>query len=445
MSERDTPGAQVRRLDVRRTSRLTGFYRDSPERRRARLVEARWLAPEAAGGLAGLGGFDEAVADAMVENVVGLHGLPLAVALNFVVDGEARLVPMAVEEPSIVAAASYAARLVAEGGGFRTAADAPWTTAQIELLDVPDTAAAVAALRGAERELLERADARMPAMCARGGGARELEVRVLAPGHLCLHVHVDTRDAMGANLVNGVAEGLAARAAELAQGRAGLRILTNLADRRKVTVRARVPAQALASAEFPDGARVRDAILEAQAFAELDPYRAVTHNKGVMNGVDSVLVACGNDWRAVEAGAHAWAARSGVYRPLTAWRCGEDGALEGELTLPLATSTVGGAARTHPGVRRALALAHVEGAVDLARLCAATGLASNLSALKALSTEGIQRGHMALHARRVAAEAGAEGELVELVAHRLSSEQTYRPERAREILAEERAAKEAGR
>ena len=250
---------------------------------------------------------------------------------------------------------------------------------------------------------------------------------------------------MGANLVNSLAEDLAPRLALLSGGRAGLKILTNLADRRKVKARARVPVSALVSEGFPDGAAVRDAILEAQRFAELDVYRAVTHNKGVMNGVDAVLVACGNDWRAVEAGAHAYASRSGVYRPLTSWCKGPSGELVGLLEMPLATSTVGGAARTHPGVRRALKLAGVTSAVDLAGVAAAAGLATNLSALKALSTEGIQKGHMSLHARRVAAEAGAQGELIEIVAERLSRERVYRPERAREILAAEVARRKEAR
>ncbi|OJT24926.1 hydroxymethylglutaryl-CoA reductase, degradative [Archangium sp. Cb G35] len=436
---------KVQTLKVKRSSRLSGFYRQTPESRRTRLVESRWLAPEEAEACAGLGGFDEACADAMVENVIGLHGLPLGLALNFVVNGQDRLVPMSVEEPSIIAAASYAARLCAEGGGFSVSWDEPITTAQVQLLEVPVLANAEAVLRAHAAELLAEANAGMGAMCARGGGARELEVRVLDATTLVVHVHVDTRDAMGANLVNGLAERMAPRLAALSGGRVGLKILTNLADRRKVYVRATVPAAALVSEGFTEGEAVRDAILEAQSFAEMDPYRAVTHNKGVMNGVDAVLVACGNDWRAVEAGAHAYAARSGVYRPLTAWKKGPAGELVGLLEMPLATSTVGGAARTHPGVQRALKLARVTSAVDLAGVAAAAGLATNLAALKALSTEGIQKGHMALHARRVAAEAGAQGELVEIVAERLARERVYRPERAREILAEEVRRKGASR
>jgi hydroxymethylglutaryl-CoA reductase len=430
---------KVKTLEVRRSSRLSGFYQQSPERRRARLVEARWLAPEDAKACEGLGGFDEACADSMVENVIGLHGLPLGVALNFVVNGKDRLLPMAVEEPSIIAAASYAARLCSEGGGFLVQAEPPITTAQVQLLEVPSLVEAHERLLAHADEVLAEANARMPAMCARGGGARELEVRVLDKSTLVVHLHVDTRDAMGANLVNTLAEELAPRLARLSGGRAGLKILTNLADRRRVTVCTRVPSRALASESFPDGGAVRDAIIEAQRFAELDVYRAVTHNKGVMNGVDAVLVACGNDWRAVEAGAHAYAARHGAYRPLTDWWMGPDGELCGRIELPLATSTVGGAARTHPGVQRALRLAGVTGAVDLAGLAGAAGLATNLSALKALSTEGIQKGHMSLHARRVAAEAGASGELVGIIAERLSRERVYRPERARELLAAEQA------
>ncbi|MCE9672189.1 hydroxymethylglutaryl-CoA reductase, degradative [Myxococcus stipitatus] len=435
---------RVKTLPVRRTSRLSGFYQQSPERRRARLVEARWVAPEEAEGLAGLGGFDEACADSLVENVIGLHGLPLGLALNFVIDGVERLVPMAVEEPSIIAAASLAARLCAAGGGFSVTADPPITTAQVQLLDVRSVEASLAALVEKAPELLAEVDALIPTMRARGGGAREVEVRVLDATTLVVHLHIDTRDAMGANCVNAVAEALAPRLAEVARARAGLKILTNLADRRTVRVRAHVPLAALVTEAFSDGAVVRDGILEAQRFAELDPYRAVTHNKGVMNGVDAVLVACGNDWRAVEAGAHAWASRTGVYRPLTTWGVGVEGALEGELWMPLATSTAGGAARTHPGVLRALRLARVSGALDLAGLAAAAGLATNLAALRALSTEGIQKGHMALHARRVAAEAGAQGALIEIVAERLSRERVYRPERAREILAAEAARSREG-
>lgn len=418
-----------------RSARLPGFHRLSVAERRARLVESTWLREERASALEQLGcGLREADADAMIENVVGLHALPLSVALNFRVNGEDRVIPMSVEEPSIVAAASYAAKLVLEGGGFTAEADQPVLTCQVQLLDVPDAALAKARIIDEREALLEQANALIPSMVQRGGGARDLEVRLLGE-FVVVHVHVDVRDAMGANTVNTVAEGLADRLAELSGGRAGLRILTNLSDRRTVTVRCRVPAEALASPGFSDGAEVARRIVEAQRFAEVDAYRAVTHNKGVMNGVDSVLLAFGNDWRAIEAGAHAWAARTGSYQPLTKWWCSGK-VLVGELTLPMATSTVGGAARTHPGVKLALELAHVTSASDLGMLAAAAGLASNLAALKALSTEGINRGHMSLHARRVAAEAGARPDQVAVIAARLSRERCYRPERAKELLAE---------
>ncbi|MBE2252983.1 MAG: hydroxymethylglutaryl-CoA reductase, degradative [Myxococcus sp.] len=420
---------------VPRSSRLSGFHRLTVQERRDKLVETTWLTDERAASLEQPAcGLSEHDADAMIENVVGLHALPLSVALNFRVNGADRVVPMSVEEPSIVAAASSAARLTLAGGGFWARCDEPVLTCQVQLLDVADPEAGQARILAAKPELLALADSFIPRMVKRGGGARDLEVRVLSE-LVVVHVHVDVRDAMGANTVNTVAEGLADRLAELARGRVGLRILTNLSDRRKVTAGCRVPVEALASRDFPDGAFVARRVVEAQRFAELDPYRAVTHNKGVMNGVDAVLVAFGNDWRAVEAGAHAWAARGGAYRPLTRWWV-EGDALVGELTLPMATSTVGGAARTHPGVKLALELAHVSSANDLGALAAAAGLATNLAALRALSTEGINRGHMALHARRVAAEAGAAPAQVAVVAAQLSAEGCYRPERARVIVAE---------
>ncbi|HET9598004.1 MAG TPA: hydroxymethylglutaryl-CoA reductase, degradative [Anaeromyxobacteraceae bacterium] len=420
-------------------SQLRGFHQGTPGDRRNRLVQEGWLATEDAAALASGVLLEPPAADAMIENVVGTHALPLAIATNFVVNGRDVLVPMVVEEPSIVAAASYAARMIRAGGGFTVSCDAPLLAAQVQLVEVGDVAAAEVALRAAEREILALADECIPAMVTRGGGARALEVRAIAPDMVVVHVLVDCQDAMGANLVNTVAEEVAPLLAERAGAKVGLRILTNLCDRRKVTVGVRVPTDALRSSNHPDGAAVRDGVVAAQRFAELDPYRATTHNKGVMNGVDAVLLACGNDWRAVEAGAHAYAARNGRYEPLTRWWAAEDGALAGELTMPLAASTVGGAARNHRGVVLSLRMARLERAADLAAIAGAAGLASNLAALRALSTDGIQRGHMALHARRIAAEVGADGDLVDAVAARLSAERTYRPERAAAILADLRA------
>jgi hydroxymethylglutaryl-CoA reductase len=418
------------------TSRLPGFYRLSVDERRAALTDAGWLTREGAEALARQGGFTQAVADTMSENVVGLHGLPLSVGLNFRVNGRDAVIPMSVEEPSVVAAASNAARLTLPAG-FTAQVDEPLMIAQIQLLGVPDVEAARAAIAANAVDLIERANAVVPAMTRRGGGLRELEVRLLELGPagamVAVHLLVDTRDAMGANLLNTLAEAMAGPIAALAGGRVGLRILSNLADRRRVRVQVELPSECLAFEGF-SGEVVRDGMVNASRFAELDPYRACTHNKGIMNGVDAVVLATGNDWRAVEAGAHAYAARSGRYAPLATWRATESGGIRGELELPLALGIVGGAARAHPGVRLALQLSGVETAGELAMLAGAAGLASNLAALKALATEGIQKGHMALHARSVAAEVGATDGEIELVAGELAQHGDYRPERARMVL-----------
>jgi hydroxymethylglutaryl-CoA reductase len=315
---------------------------------------------------------------------------------------------------------------------------------QIQVTHVADVDRGAAALREAAGSLLEDARRLVPRLAERGGGPRALEVRVLAKngadgGVLVAHLHVDCRDAMGANLVNTLCEALSDRVAQLAGGRPGLRILSNLTDGRTVTVRCRIEDDAprVTGTSGParsTGAEVRAAIAAASRFAELDPYRAATHNKGIMNGVDAVLVATGQDWRAVEAGAHAFAARDGVYRPLAVWR--EDGAgIVGELAIPLAVGTVGGALHVHPSARLALELAGVTQADRLASLAAAAGLATNFAALRALATEGIQRGHMALHARVVARAVGATGELVDRVAAELAACGDVKPDRAREVLA----------
>jgi hydroxymethylglutaryl-CoA reductase len=420
-----------------RTSRLPSLHRDTVEARRRRLVESRWLAASDAAALAEGGGLDEAIADSMIENVIGIHALPLAVATNFRINGRDVLVPMSIEEPSIVAACSYAARMVYGSGGFQVECDPPLLACQIQLFEPSDMRRATEILQAARAEILSRADEVIPHMVKRGGGARALELRVLSADLLVVHVLIDCRDAMGANLVNSVAEALAPTLCALTGARAGLRILTNLTDQRKVYVRARVPCTELATPDYPDGVDVAQRIVEAQRFAELDVYRAATHNKGIMNGVDAVLLACGNDFRAVEAGAHAYACRAGRYSPLTSWSVEEGGqALQGELVMPLSTSCVGGAAHNHPGVLRALRLAGVTRGTDVASMAGAAGLASNLAALRALSTEGIQRGHMSLHARRIAAEAGAEGLLLDEVATRLTVEKVFRLERAREVLEE---------
>ncbi|HEX4454044.1 MAG TPA: hydroxymethylglutaryl-CoA reductase, degradative [Kofleriaceae bacterium] len=414
-----------------RSSRLSGFYRLGIAERRRRLGHPGSFAAIDPGGLP----LD--AADGMIENVIGTYALPFAVAVNFVIDGAEILVPMAIEEPSVVAASSNAARM-ARPSGFSTKCSAPVMIGQIQVTQIRDVDAAAHALRAAAPELLAAARTLVPRLAERGGGPVGLEPRILARsgvdgGVVVAHLHVDCRDAMGANLVNTLCEALADRVAAIANGAPGLRILSNLTDGRTVTVRCFAPDANLASDDV-DGIEVRKAIAAASRFAELDPYRACTHNKGIMNGLDAVLLATGQDWRAVEAGAHAFAARSGTYKPLAVWR-EADGGLAGELLMPLAVGTVGGALHVHPAARLALELADVTTADQLAAVAGAAGLATNLAALRALATEGIQRGHMALHARGLARAAGATGELVDRVAAELSACGEVKADRAREVLA----------
>jgi hydroxymethylglutaryl-CoA reductase len=390
-------------------SRIPGFYRLPLGERRAELSARLGLSEEDLRTL-DQGGLDSATADQLVENALGIYGLPLGLGLNFRINGRDYLVPMAVEEPSVIAAASNAARIVRGAGGFEAEADAPVMTAQVELVGVADPAASAARIRAHEDEILALACLAIPRLVTRGGGARGIEVRVWdgdasSPGlraverRLVVHVHVDCRDAMGANLVNTVAEAIAPRLAELGGGRFGLRILTNLCDRRLVRARARVPFEALGQPGV-QGAGIAEDIAAASRFAERDLYRAATHNKGIMNGVDAVVIASGNDWRGVEAGAHAYASRSGRYQPLAVWST-DGAALCGSLEMPMAVGTVGGTLQVHGGARLAQRILGVESASDLAMVAACVGLASNLAALRALATEGIQRGHMALHNRAV--------------------------------------------
>ena len=397
-----------------RTSRLPGFYKITVQERRALVSDVTGAAEHEIERALDAGGIDAEIADKFVENVIGTYALPFAVALNMRLDDEDFVVPMVVEEPSVVAAASNAAKMIRAGGGFVSQVDEPVMISQIELRDVTDPEAGARALLAEKTAILELANLAVPGLVARGGGARDLEVRILDATTLVAHVLVDCRDAMGANLVNSVAEAVASRLAGLSGGGVGLRILSNLCDRRCVRVRCRVPAKVLATDDM-GGEDVAEAIGRASRFAELDPYRAATHNKGIMNGVDPVVIATGNDWRAVEAGAHAFAARSGRYSPLATWRR-VDEFLEGTIELPLALGTVGGTLRVHPAARLALRLLGNPSAGKLAAIAAATGLASNLAALRALATDGIQRGHMGLHARSVAVAAGAPMHLVDRVA-----------------------------
>ena len=404
-----------------RSSRLSGFYKMTLAARRQLAGEAAGVSAEEMALALEQGGLRAETADKFVENVLGTYALPFGVALNVQVNGKDHLAPMVIEEPSVVAAASNAAKMVRAGGGFAVEVDPPLMTSQVQLFDVRDVEAGSLRITREKETLLKLANRAVLGLVERGGGARDLEVRVLEPDMLVVHLYVDCCDAMGANLVNSMAEAVGDAIAELGGGKRGLRILSNLCDRRCVRVRATVPAHALAT-ETLAGNVVIDGIVNASRFAEADPYRAATHNKGIMNGIDAVCIATGNDWRAVEAGAHAFAARTGRYRPLATWRrrvgsASGDGApaedfLLGELELPLALGTVGGTLRVHPLAKLSLRLMGATAASEVAAVAASVGLASNLAALRALATEGIQRGHMALHARAVAIAAGAvEGEV----------------------------------
>jgi hydroxymethylglutaryl-CoA reductase len=401
MSERRAPTpdpeGSVRPEPATITSRLSGFHRQTVEERLSRIFESGLLSEGSRWHLRGGGALDVSVADRLSENVIATQALPFSVALNFRVNQRDVLVPMAVEEPSIVAAASNAARLIRPSGGFVGEADRSVMTAQVQLDDVPDAVAAKARLEAARDELCAAANRAIPRMVERGGGVEDLEVRVLDPEHgvLVVHFYVDVGNAMGANLVDTVAEAIAPEVQRLAGGRIGLRILSNLPLRRMVRVSARVGAEALGGEELADG------IARASRFAELDPFRAVTHNKGVMNGIDAVAVALGQDWRSIEAGAHAYAALAGAYRPLATWTRTESG-LEGRLTMPLAVATAGGSTRAHRGVEAAFELVAARDARELAVIMGAAGLACNLAALRALAGEGIQKGHMRLHRRKEA-------------------------------------------
>jgi hydroxymethylglutaryl-CoA reductase len=424
-----------------RTSRFPGFYKVTVQERRALVSDATGADPREIETALDQGGIDAETADKFVENVLGTYALPYGVALNVRVDGHDHVVPMVVEEPSVVAAASNAAKMIRQGGGFTSDVDPPLMISQIQLIEVDDVPRAIDAIDARAIEILSRADESIPGLVARGGGARAVEARQLGDASdrmMVVHVVVDCRDAMGANLVNTVAEAVADRLAEIARAKVGLRILTNLCDKRLVRVSCRVPAAALATDDM-DGEAVIDGIVNASRFAELDPYRAATHNKGVMNGIDAVVLATGNDWRAVEAGAHAYAARSGRYAPLSIWRReGHD--LVGKLELPLALGTVGGTLRVHPAARLSLRMLNIRTAGELAAIAASIGLANNLAAVRALATDGIQRGHMAQHARSVALAAGAEGGLVQRVAHMIVEARDITLESAKRALDVLRAA-----
>ena len=423
-------------------SRIPGFYRLSLAERQSFLADCLQTPLEELKRLLDSGGLTPAIANNIVENAIGTYALPLGLALNFRINDVDRVVPMVVEEPSVIAAASNAARLVRLSGGFSARMIDTLMTGQVEIRAVENASQSIRSINEAKAQLLELANAAAPGLIKRGGGVKDLEVRDLGASTLAVHFYVDCQDAMGANLINGIAESIGPEVVRISGGRLGLRILTNLCDRRRVKAFCRIALSDLADSNPPLDAtsssarrNIALAIEEASEFAAIDPYRAATHNKGIMNGIDSVVLATGNDFRAIEAGAHAWAASSGKYRPLAQWTV-EDDHLLGQLEMPMALGIVGGTLRVHPTAKWALSLLGVDSASELSEIAACVGLASNFSAIRALATDGIQHGHMSLHARSVAASAGAATHEVERVAQLLVASGTVNESNAEAILEE---------
>ncbi|TVQ27340.1 MAG: hydroxymethylglutaryl-CoA reductase, degradative [Wenzhouxiangella sp.] len=425
-------------------SRIPQFYKMSVPERVRTVRDRGLLGPEDYQNLqSGRHTLSVQLADKMIENVIGVMGLPVGLGLNFLINGKDYVVPLVVEEPSIVAALGSAAKLARQSGGFEVESQEPRLIGQVQIVDVPNPAAARAALLQRKAEILNLANSMHPKMIARGGGAKDIEVFIhpsQGPGGdmVVLHLLVDTCDAMGANLVNTMCEGVASLVETIAEGRVFLRILSNLTDRAMVRARVRIPTALLTGKGF-DGEQVRDGIIVANDFARVDPYRAATHNKGIMNGIDAVCLATGNDWRAIEAGAHAYAARGGRYTSLTKWATADNGDLVGELEIPIKVGIVGGPLQTNPTVALNLRLLGVESARELAEVMGAVGLAQTFSALRALVTEGIQQGHMTLHARSVATAAGVPPELFDTVVERLIASGEIKIWKAEEIMTSVRA------
>ncbi|KYH41429.1 MAG: 3-hydroxy-3-methylglutaryl-CoA reductase [Candidatus Bathyarchaeota archaeon B26-2] len=416
-----------------RTSRISGFYKLSPEERLRIVKEFASLTDEEVSLLRDTGSLKIDLADRMIENVIGTFPIPLGVAVNFLINGKDYLIPMAIEEPSVVAAASYGARMAREGGGIFTSSTEPVMIGQIQSVGIKDPYRAKMSILEAKEKILQKANEQDPVLVSLGGGAKDLRVKVIDTivGPMVItELLVDCRDAMGANAVNTMAEAVAPLIERVTKGRVYLRIISNLATMRLARAWAVIPKEAVGGEEVVDG------IVNAYAFAAADPYRAATHNKGILNGVIAVVIATGNDHRAVEAGAHAYAAISGRYLPLSVWEKNEDGDLVGSLEMPMPVGTVGGATKVHPIAKIALKILSVKSARELSEVIVAVGLVQNLAALRALAHEGIQRGHMSLHARNIAIMAGATGDLIDIIAERMVEERKIRVDRAKELLEE---------
>ena len=416
-----------------KSSVVSGFYKLPPKERLAKIKDFAGLTDEELHLLENTGSLPMEVADHMVENVIGVFPEPLGIGVNFQINGKDYLIPMATEEPSVIAAASYAAKMVRDGGGFHTSSTSPIMIGQIQIVKIPDAQKAKKQVLDAKTELLKKANDQDPVLNSFGGGAKDLDARVIDTSMgqmLIVHLYVDCRDAMGANAVNTMAEAIAPVLEQLTDGHVYLRIISNLAVRRLAKAWCTVPKESLG------GEAVVEGIAYASAFAAADPYRAATHNKGAMNGIIAVVLATGNDHRAIEAGGHAYAAFNGPYTSFSKWTKNQSGDLDGVIELPMAVGLIGGAVKTHPIARIAMKILNVKSANEFGEVLAAVGLAQNLAALRALSNEGIQRGHMSLHARNIAVTAGAKDDMVEKVAERMVKERKVRVDRAKEILEE---------
>lgn len=407
------------------TSEMIGFRNSSPSKRIESLREKTHLSNQDLSSLSNKTSLPEAVCNGMVENVIGSFEIPLGIATNFQINGKDYLIPMVVEEPSVIAAASHMAKIVRRSGGFRTTSTEPLMRAQIQLLDVQDPEIAKLQLLKSKPEIISLANSQDKILVELGGGCVSIEVqtflKTIVGPMLVLHLVVNVLDAMGANTVNSMAEAVAPLLEKLTGGRTKLKILSNLADLRLAKAEINLPLSNLAFNNF-SGEDVAKGIIEAYALATVDPYRAATHNKGIMNGIDPIVLATGNDWRAIEAGAHAWATRKGSYTSLSKWQIKEGKFLHGSLEMPLAVGIVGGATKTHPTSKACIKLLGVKSATELSEILVATGLAQNMGALRALATEGIQKGHMALHSRNIAIAAGAEGSNIDLTSKHIVKE-----------------------
>ena len=418
-------------------SSFSGFYKLSPQERLAAVVKETGISEEDAKKIAEPS-LSVDLADKMVENVIGTYTLPMGVALNFIINGKDVIIPMVTEEPSVIAAASNSAKMARATGGFTTSFTGPIMIAQVQIVDVPAPEFAKSAILQHKEDIKKICNDKDPVLVKFGGGFHDLDVRIIetkAGTMVILHLLVNVGDAMGANAVNSMAEAVAPYVEQITGGKVYLRILSNLATYRLARASAVYKKESLSKTGDPvEGAQIVDKILEAYAFAAADPYRAATHNKGIMNGITAAVIATGNDTRAIESGAHSYAAIKGRYTSLTVWEKDANGDLVGTIEVPMAVGLVGGATKTHPGAQAAVKILGVKTAAELAQIYAAVGLAQNLAAIKALATEGIQRGHMKLHARTVAASVGAEGEVLEEIVKTMIRDKNVNAVYAKELM-----------